>query len=50
MINYTVDERPGAYVVGLRGSLDAYLLDFTSGRLTEGSDQATEGSMDTHQG
>jgi len=29
MIKYTVDEHPGAFVVGLRGSLDAYLRDFT---------------------
>ncbi|MHC4247801.1 MAG: STAS domain-containing protein [Planctomycetota bacterium] len=29
MIKYTVDERPGALVVRLHGSLDAYLLDFT---------------------
>jgi len=29
MIEYTVDERPGAFLVALRGSLDAYLRDFT---------------------
>lgn len=30
MIKYTVDEHPGALVVRLVGSLDAYLRDFTS--------------------
>jgi anti-anti-sigma factor len=30
MIKYTIDERPGALVVKLQGSLDAYLRDFTS--------------------
>jgi len=29
MINYELDERPGALVVKLSGSLDAYLRDFT---------------------